>query len=54
MRHRDPRPVVSLALLSVLFALLSGITPLDAQNAAKTSDSRMSWWREARFGLFIH
>src|SRR5687768_17867341 len=25
-----------------------------AYSQSKTNDERMAWWREARFGLFIH
>lgn len=43
--------------LLVIGALLAGINPLLAQSAVETPqqhDARMAWWREARFGLFIH
>ncbi len=41
--------------LTLLVALL--LAPLAALHAAETSserDARMAWWREARFGMFIH
>ena len=46
-----------------LFAMLTGATLLTNGRAAETSstpespaqrDARMSWWREARFGMFVH
>lgn len=45
--------------LSLLAALLSLLLPVAAQPAATIEssgqrDERMGWWREARFGLFIH
>ncbi|HPA19396.1 MAG TPA: alpha-L-fucosidase [Verrucomicrobiae bacterium] len=42
-------------LCGVLIA--SGTTPLSAQESAETPEqraARMSWWHEARFGMFIH
>ena len=41
--------------LTLLTALL--LAPLAALHAAETPserDARMAWWREARFGMFIH
>jgi alpha-L-fucosidase len=40
-------------LLCCLFGLLSVTQTLSAQ-ASLTRDQRMQWWREARFGMFIH
>lgn len=37
----------------MLTALLLGITAQGAQETPAT-DERMAWWRDARFGLFIH
>ena len=37
------------ALLALLLA-----APLVAQDAPAPTESRLEWWREARFGLFIH
>lgn len=40
-----------------VFALLVGATALAQQGPAETPaqrDARMGWWREARFGMFIH
>lgn len=34
-------------------ALLAGVTVLAAQDG-KTADERLKWWRDARFGMFIH
>ncbi|MEI6457262.1 MAG: alpha-L-fucosidase, partial [bacterium] len=45
-------------LTRIIFALLWMVclsTPALAQPESKTShDDRMQWWREARFGMFIH
>jgi alpha-L-fucosidase len=41
---------------SVLFAVML-VVGLQGQSFAETRpqrDARMAWWREARFGLFIH
>jgi hypothetical protein len=42
-------------LLGLLFAMMS--IPIMAQPLVETPqerDARMAWWREARFGMFIH
>ena len=44
------RKIASFLSVALLFILLSG--QLQAQSAKK--DDRLKWWREARFGLFIH
>jgi alpha-L-fucosidase len=44
------RKISSFLSATLLFVLLSG--QLQAQSARK--DDRLKWWREARFGLFIH
>jgi alpha-L-fucosidase len=41
----------------LLIVLLSFVTPLNALQLTETKvehDRRMRWWREARFGMFIH
>ena len=48
MSNRIPRVLVCL----VLAAALAG--PLAALETKAQHDARMQWWREARFGLFIH
>ncbi len=40
-------------ILTLLTALLLGITAQGAQETPAT-DERMAWWRDARFGMFIH
>ncbi len=45
------------AFLPVMLLLLASMLPLHAQPSAETpaqKDARMRWWREARFGMFIH
>jgi alpha-L-fucosidase len=41
-------------LLSGLFIVASCSQPRESAVAVDERDSRMAWWREARFGLFIH
>ncbi|MCB9273271.1 MAG: alpha-L-fucosidase [Lewinellaceae bacterium] len=49
------RPIFSLFFLAVfLFALSCGQHAVAQATAPLTQDERMAWWREARFGLFIH
>ena len=40
-----------LAAATVVAATIAGTT---AQRASTDRDSRMAWWRDARFGMFIH
>ncbi len=40
-------------IFTLLTALLLGITAQGAQETPVT-DERMAWWRDARFGMFIH
>ncbi len=44
------RWLTSLTCLAVLLAT----APLSAQETPEQRDARMKWWREARFGMFIH
>ena len=37
---------------TAILAVLAG--PLAAQETAAQRDARMAWWREARFGMFVH
>ena len=39
----------STSTLLVLLALMPGLAFSDSKN-----DSHMEWWRDARFGMFIH
>lgn len=60
MNTKGPWPVLLLFLLSALTfgspaACRAGISPpVDAPEVSGTSDDRMHWWRDARFGMFIH
>ena len=46
---------IIVALLLTLFAALLIMTACQTKQSAKlTDDERMAWWRDARFGLFIH
>ncbi|HON93280.1 MAG TPA: alpha-L-fucosidase [Sedimentisphaerales bacterium] len=48
--------VVSLLIALVILASCSGATPQAGGEKVKplTQDERMAWWRDARFGLFVH
>jgi alpha-L-fucosidase len=49
------RAVVSLLSLTTLGAIAASTTTVAGQNLPSTqSDTRMAWWRAARFGMFIH
>lgn len=48
-----PRRPLLVALLTVL-AACSAPPPPDTESQASAQDQRMAWWREARFGMFIH
>ncbi|WP_316933264.1 alpha-L-fucosidase [Pedobacter lusitanus] len=39
---------------SLLFILLACSQLVFAQVKLHSKDERMKWWREARFGMFIH
>ncbi|MBI5850534.1 MAG: alpha-L-fucosidase [Planctomycetes bacterium] len=53
MRHPAERPVPSLllALVATLAVVTGGVL---AQSSPRAADNRMAWWRDARFGLFVH
>lgn len=40
--------------LILFLALLIGIQPVLMAQKTITQDERMQWWRDARFGMFIH
>src|SRR5262245_63568686 len=48
------RSHLAIALLLSLAPACAGTTPHEGPAAARESAARMQWWREARFGLFIH
>jgi alpha-L-fucosidase len=41
-------------LLLALFVYSCSLSQTNAQTTSNNNDERMSWWREARFGMFIH
>ena len=43
-----PKPVNDVEALDV------GVTDLEKNQVAKNKDERMNWWRDARFGCFVH
>ncbi len=45
---------VSLALPCVSLPARAQEKPAPAKETAKEKDARMAWWRDARFGMFIH
>ena len=49
------RRSVCVKLVSLTFAMAFAIGPvLAAEETAAQRDKRMEWWREARFGMFVH
>jgi alpha-L-fucosidase len=46
-----PRPLFVIAAATVVTATIAGTA---AQLAPADRDARMAWWRDARFGMFIH
>ena len=44
----------SIPLLAVLLTLSSAIPATAEPESASEKDARMAWWREARFGMFVH
>src|SRR3990170_7902185 len=38
----------------IAIAIITLTQPLFAQTKTLSTDERMKWWREARFGMFIH
>lgn len=40
--------------IAMVLCMLLALTPAGAQEHQTDPDDRMQWWREARFGLFIH
>ena len=42
------------SILAVLYTLLLGAAGAAAAETAAARDARMQWWREARFGMFVH
>jgi alpha-L-fucosidase len=59
---RAPLPIIAAVLMTALpaclsFAQAASADPALAQETPETKehkDARMQWWREARFGMFIH
>src|SRR5439155_17070844 len=48
-----PRPIRNASLvLTLVFASVAANT--HAQETPAMRDARMAWWRDARFGMFIH
>lgn len=41
-------------LSALALALAAAAAPAPAQDSTNVADPRLDWWREARFGLFIH
>jgi alpha-L-fucosidase len=50
------KPLISSIIVVALFASAAGLTASDAlpQETKQERDQRMAWWRDARFGMFIH
>ena len=49
------RLIVTLVFATALIAVAMPQMPVAASPETKAErDARMAWWREARFGMFIH
>ena len=51
------KSILNLTIGSILVLLMACSTTPDSDGEADTTidkDERMAWWREAKFGLFIH
>lgn len=47
--------IVTLLLVALLLPIATSVTAKDwSEESAADRDARMQWWREARFGMFIH
>ena len=44
---------LTLSLMAVLLTLGSFSQSTEGTKASKSDDSRMQWWKDAKFGLFI-
>ena len=53
MRVCPPSALALFALAALLLIALSSAS-LAAEETSAERDARMAWWREARFGMFIH
>ncbi|MEI6073995.1 MAG: alpha-L-fucosidase, partial [Verrucomicrobiota bacterium] len=53
MRKYGLIAVLFVALASVLYAAESSVSWLPGETTAQR-DARMAWWRDAKFGMFIH
>ena len=40
--------------ISIILSFVSGVLSLQAEETPAQHDARMKWWREARFGMFVH
>ena len=47
------KTTIRIAALAILLAGLAMIAPAQTETTEE-QDARMQWWRDARFGLFIH
>lgn len=52
MKSRSLSPLLFVALL--IGSAATGLRPCAGQTPPASSDERLQWWRDARFGLFIH
>jgi len=49
---KRPTDFVPIIIAIVIFAMIA--SPLSAAETKEQRDARMQWWREARFGMFVH
>jgi alpha-L-fucosidase len=51
-----PKSILALLMIAIIFVALSSVaSPVpSAGETLKEREARLAWWREARFGMFIH
>lgn len=54
MLNRIRRDLFCLALLAIVASMILAGASLAQEETKEQRDARMAWWREAKFGMFIH
>jgi alpha-L-fucosidase len=53
-RPRSPKRAICVGIILLAIALPAGAADILIPETKAERDARMAWWREARFGMFIH